>query len=200
MEKPYSKTDLDAALRVLRAGGIILYPTDTVWGIGCDATNSAAVRRIYALKRRSDSKSMLVLTAGVSPVPATVQPAVAAVPATPRSETMQQGVRNERPTTYIYPHVTGVAPELIAEDGSLGIRVTKEAFSKALCDGLGKPIVSTSANISGEPTAKNFSQISEAIRQGVDYICEYRREDEEEKMPSRIVKIMEDGSEVVIRE
>ncbi len=193
MEKPYSETDLDAALRVLRAGGIILYPTDTVWGIGCDATNSAAVRRIYALKRRSDSKSMLVLTAGVA---AGVSP----VTATLRSETMQQGVRNERPTTYIYPHVTGVAPELIAEDGSLGIRVTKEAFSKALCDGLGKPIVSTSANISGEPTAKNFSQISEAIRQGVDYICEYRREDEEEKIPSRIVKIMEDGSEVVIRE
>ncbi len=195
MEKPYSETDLDAALRVLRAGGIILYPTDTVWGIGCDATNSAAVRRIYALKRRSDSKSMLVLTAGVTPVPATVQPAVAAVPAA-----VQPIVSDERPTTYIYPHVTGVAPELIAEDGSLGIRVTKEAFSKALCDGLGKPIVSTSANISGEPTAKNFSQISEAIRQGVDYICEYRREDEEEKMPSRIVKIMEDGSEVVIRE
>lgn len=209
MEKPYSETDLDAALRVLRAGGIILYPTDTVWGIGCDATNSAAVRRIYALKRRSDSKSMLVLTAGVTPVTATLrsetmQPAVAAgvspVTATLRSETMQQGVRDERPTTYIYPHVTGVAPELIAEDGSLGIRVTKEAFSKALCDGLGKPIVSTSANISGEPTAKNFSQISEAIRQGVDYICEYRREDEEEKIPSRIVKIMEDGSEVVLRE
>ena len=195
MEKPYSETDLDAALRVLRAGGIILYPTDTVWGIGCDATNSAAVRRIYALKRRSDSKSMLVLTAGVTPVPAAVQPAVAAVPAA-----VQPKWSDERPTTYIYPHVTGVAPELIAEDGSLGIRVTKEAFSKALCDGLGKPIVSTSANISGEPTAKNFSQISEAIRQGVDYICEYRREDEEEKTPSRIVKIMEDGSEVVIRE
>ena len=183
MEKPYSETDLDAALRVLRAGGIILYPTDTVWGIGCDATNSEAVRKIYALKRRSDSKSMLVLTAETA-VPAAVQPIVS----------------DERPTTYIYPHVTGVAPELIAEDGSLGIRVTKEAFSKALCDGLGKPIVSTSANISGEPTAKNFSQISEAIRQGVDYICEYRREDEEEKIPSRIVKIMEDGSEVVIRE
>ena len=204
MKKPYSETDLDAALRVLRAGGIILYPTDTVWGIGCDATNSAAVRRIYALKRRSDSKSMLVLTAGVaagvSPVTATLrseamQPAVAAVPAA-----VQPIVSDERPTTYIYPHVTGVAPELIAEDGSLGIRVTKEAFSKALCDGLGKPIVSTSANISGEPTAKNFSQISEAIRQGVDYICEYRREDEKEKIPSRIVKIMEDGSEVVIRE
>ncbi len=195
MEKPYSETDLDAALRVLRAGGIILYPTDTVWGIGCDATNSEAVRRIYALKRRSDSKSMLVLTAGMTPVQAAAQPAVAAVPVA-----VQQIVSDERPTTYIYPHVTGVAPELIAEDGSLGIRVTKEAFSKALCDGLGKPIVSTSANISGEPTAKNFSQISEAIRQGVDYICEYRREDEEEKIPSRIVKIMEDGSEVVIRE
>lgn len=200
MEKPYSETDLDAALRVLRAGGIILYPTDTVWGIGCDATNSAAVRKIYALKRRSDSKSMLVLTAGVSPVTATLrsetmQPAVAAVPTA-----VQPKWSDGRPTTYIYPHVTGVAPELIAEDGSLGIRVTKEAFSKALCDGLGKPIVSTSANISGEPTAKTFSQISEAIRQRVDYICEYRREDEEEKMPSRIVKIMEDGSEVVIRE
>ena len=186
METPYSATDLESALRVLRAGGIILYPTDTVWGIGCDATNSEAVRRIYALKRRSDSKSMLVLASGAGMLPETAA--------------VQQRMPDERPTTYIYPHAEGVAPELIAEDGSLGIRVTREAFSKALCEGLGKPVVSTSANISGEPAAKTFSQISEAIKQGVDYICLYRREDEEEKQPSRIVKLLEDGSEVVLRE
>lgn len=174
------KEDIENAVRVMRAGGIILYPTDTVWGIGCDARNAEAVSRIYQLKQRQESKAMLVLVARTS----RKQPAVMA---------------DGRPTTLIYPNIRNVAPNLLAEDGSLGMRVTKERFSKALCQQMGGPIVSTSANISGEPTAKTFNEISERVRAGVDYICTYRRDDMEPKQPSRILKLQTDGSWLVIR-
>lgn len=172
--------DIKNAVSVMRAGGIILYPTDTVWGIGCDAKNAAAVARIYRLKQREESKSMLVLVARLR----RKQPEV---------------VQDGRPTTLIYPHVRNVAKNLLAEDGSLGIRVTKERFSRALCRELGGPVVSTSANISGEPTAKTYEEISSPVRAGVDYICTYRREEMEKQQPSRILKLMEDGTWVTIR-
>ncbi len=193
----YDKADLQAALQVLRDGGIILYPTDTVWGIGCDATNEEAVKKIYSLKQRADSKAMLCLLDGAGKLQGYVDVPDAAwqilEASTPDAELEQ------RPITIIYPRARNIANNLIAEDGSIGIRITNEAFSKALCEQLHHPIVSTSANISGQPTAKNFAQISDEIREGVDYICHYRRQDEEEKKPSVIIKVNHDNSFQIIR-
>ena len=193
----YDKSDLEEAVRVLRAGGVIVYPTDTVWGIGCDATNEEAVRRVYALKRRADSKSMLVLL----DAPGKLQGYVEEVPemawelleCTSPLQLPLQGVRENtesiRPLTIIYPRGKNLAKSLLAEDGSVGIRITRESFSKALCERLRRPIVSTSANISGEPAAKTFHQISEEVLEQADYVCLYRRDDEEEKEPSSIIKL-----------
>lgn len=179
----YDKADLDEAVRVLQAGGVIVYPTDTVWGIGCDATNEEAVAKVYALKHRADTKSMLVLLDAVGKLQGYVEeiPSVA--------WDLLDTVEGQRPMTIIYPGAKNLAKNLIAEDGSVGIRITQEAFSKALCERLHKPIVSTSANISGEPTAKNYRQISEAVLSAADYVCRFRREDEEEKKPSSIIKL-----------
>ena len=174
-----------------------MYPTDTVWGIGCDATNEEAVRRVYALKRRADSKSMLVLL----DAPGKLQGYVEEVPemawelleCTSPLQLPLQGVRENtesiRPLTIIYPRGKNLAKSLLAEDGSVGIRITREPFSKALCERLRRPIVSTSANISGEPAAKTFRQISEEVLEQADYVCLYRRDDEEEKAPSSIIKV-----------
>ena len=193
----YDKSDLEEAVRVLRAGGVIVYPTDTVWGIGCDATNEGAVSRVYALKRRADSKSMLVLL----DAPGKLQGYVEEVPemawellecTSPLQLPLQGGRENTehiRPLTIIYPRGKNLARNLLAEDGSVGIRITREPFSKALCERLRRPIVSTSANISGEPAAKTFHQISEAVLEQADYVCLYRRDDEEEKAPSSIIKV-----------
>lgn len=179
----YSKEDLTRAVEVLRAGGVIVYPTDTVWGIGCDATNEAAVRRVYELKHRADTKSMLVLLDGAGKLQGYVEevPSVA--------WDLLETSEGQRPLTIIYPGAKNLASNLIAEDGSIGIRITTEPFSRALCMQLHRPIVSTSANISGEPTAKNFSQISQAVLDAADYVCFYRRDDEEEKRPSSIIKL-----------
>ena len=193
----YDKSDLEEAVRVLRMGGVIVYPTDTVWGIGCDATNEEAVRKVYALKRREDCKSMLVLL----DAPGKLQGYVEEVPeiawellecSAPLQLPLQRGreyTEHIRPLTIIYPRGRNLAKNLIAEDGSVGIRITQEPFSKALCERLRRPIVSTSANISGEPAAKTFRQISEAVLQQADYVCFYRRDDEEEKQPSSIIKL-----------
>lgn len=185
MANRYEKSDLDEAVRVLREGGVIVYPTDTVWGIGCDATNEEAVQKIYSLKHRADTKSMLVLL----DAPGKLQGYVEEIPeaAWDLLECTSDGT--QRPMTIIYPNARNLAKNLIAEDGSIGIRITGEAFSKALCERLKRPIVSTSANISGEPTAKNFSQISQQVLAQADYVCQYRRDDEEEKQPSSIVKL-----------
>lgn len=193
MEKGFEISDLQAALKVLRKGGIILYPTDTVWGIGCDATNSEAVRRIFALKRREDSKSMLVLLDSEEKLNRYVDVPDAAA-------SLTQACAEGRPLTIIYPNACGVAPELIAEDGSIGIRITSEPFSKALCAGLGKPLVSTSANISGKPAAPTYAKISEQIINGVDYVCRYRRNDNTPQQPSAIIKINKDNTFNIIRQ
>ena len=188
--------DLEACLRVLQAGGVILYPTDTVWGIGCDAANEQAVQRIYRLKQRSDAKSMLVLLADEAELPNYVT-----VPACARMILKESATdATSRPLTIIYPEAHNVAANLIAEDGSLGIRLTREAFTQALCRRLGHPLVSTSANISGSPAAKIYSQIAAPILSGVDYVCLYRQDDETEQQPSKIIKVTSAGEVTVIRE
>ena len=183
--------DLENAVRYLKEGGLILYPTDTVWGIGCDATNEEAVKKIYELKKREDSKSMLVL-AGSKDV---IENIVGAIP--PQALTLMDSA--ESPLTIIYQNAKNVAPNLRAEDGSLGIRLTKESFSSQLCRRFGKPVVSTSANISGQKTPTLFSEISDQIKDGVDYIVNYRREDSTSASPSNIIKFSPDGEVIIIR-
>ncbi len=201
MVERYDREDLQEAVRVLRAGGVIVYPTDTVWGIGCDATNEDAVRKVYALKHREDSKSMLVLLDGAGKLQGYVEhipDAAWDLLECTAHDRDSQGLQ-PRPMTIIYPGAKNIAPNLIAEDGSIGIRITQEPFSKALCEQLHRPIVSTSANISGEPTAKNFRQISQAVLDAADYVCRYRRNDETEKRPSSIIKLGIDNQIQIIR-
>ena len=198
----YEKEDLQEALRVLREGGVIVYPTDTVWGIGCDATNAEAVKKIYALKQREDSKSMLVLLDS----PAKLNYYIADIPdsAWALLEVADTDGNEEndevKPLTIIYPNARNLAPNLVAEDGSIGIRITGEPFSKALCEQLRHPIVSTSANISGNPTAHFYHEIEEAILNGADYVCRFRREDQTPHEPSSIIKLNADSTFVIIRE
>lgn len=204
----YNKEDLQQALQVLRSGGIIVYPTDTVWGIGCDATNVEAVKRIYALKQREDSKSMLVLLDSAAKLNYYVDVPEAAemllgVQNTDRfADGAQTDLQDEptKPMTIIYPNARHLAQNLIAEDGSIGIRITSEPFSQALCAQLKRPIVSTSANISGHPSARFFHEIEQAILEGADYVCLFRREDETPHQPSTIIKINADNSFKIIRQ
>lgn len=204
----YNKEDLQQALQVLRSGGIIVYPTDTVWGIGCDATNVEAVKRIYALKQREDSKSMLVLLDSAAKLNYYVDVPEAAemllgVQNTDRfADGAQTDLQDEptKPMTIIYPNARHLAQNLIAEDGSIGIRITSEPFSQALCAQLKRPIVSTSANISGHPSARFFHEIEQAILEGADYVCLFRREDETPHQPSTIIKVNADNSFKIIRQ
>lgn len=198
MNTRYDKSDLQSALTVLRNGGVILYPTDTVWGIGCDATCEEAVKQIYRIKQRSDSKSMLVLL----DAPGKLQGYVDSIPDAAwdllEASKPEEGIA-PRPMTIIYPNAKNLAPSLIAEDGSIGIRLTEEVFSHALCEQLHHPLVSTSANISGQPTARCFDEISQEIIDAVDYVCRYRRDDHEQKQPSSIIKIGEGNVIQIIR-
>ena len=199
----YSKEDLQEAVRVMREGGIILYPTDTVWGIGCDATNAEAVERIYRLKKRADAKAMLCLL----DAPGKIQGYVTQVPAIAwdllacedNSDSEMDDVEAPQPLTIIYPGAKNVAPNLLAEDGSLGIRITQEPFSKALCAQLRHPVVSTSANLSGSPAARTFDEITDEILSGVDYICHFRRNDRTPSKPSGIIKLGLNNEVQVIR-
>lgn len=183
--------DIKNAVDCMRKGGIILYPTDTVWGIGCDATNAEAVQKIYDLKRRAESKSMLVLVDSEAMLERTVDdiPEVA-------WQLIEAAVN---PITVIYDHPRGVVENLLAPDGSLGIRITSEKYSSELCRRLRHPVVSTSANISGTKAPAVFSEISEEIINGVDYVAEYRREESGNPSPSNIVKISDGGLIKVIR-
>jgi len=185
------KEDIKKAIEVLHAGGVILYPTDTIWGLGCDATNAGAVKRIYEIKRREDSKSMLVLTDSI----AKVQSHTDEVP----DVAFDLLEAADKPLTIIYPKGRNLAENLMAEDGSIGMRITSEAFSKALCEHFRKPIVSTSANISGEPSPQCFAEISEEIRQAVDYIVEFRQNDQTKATPSSIILIGKGGEVKIIR-
>ena len=176
----------------MREGGVILYPTDTVWGIGCDATNEDAVRRVYEIKQRQDSKAMLVLVDSSVKVDFYVRdvPEVA----------WDLIDLADKPLTIIYSGARNLAANLLAEDGSVGIRVTNEEFSKRLCQQFRKAIVSPSANISGQPSPKNFSEISEEVKSAVDYIVGYRQEEMSNPKPSSIIKLGKGGVIKIIRE
>ena len=176
----------------MREGGVILYPTDTMWGIGCDATTEDAVRRVYEIKQRQDSKAMLVLVDSSVKVDFYVQdvPEVA----------WDLIDLADKPLTIIYSGARNLAANLLAEDGSVGIRVTNEDFSKRLCQQFRKAVVSTSANISGQPSPRNFSEISEEVKSAVDYIVGYRQEEMSNPKPSSIIKLDKGGVIKIIRE
>ena len=176
----------------MNEGGVIPYPTDTIWGIGCDATNEEAVRRVYQIKQRSDSKAMLVLVDSPVKVDFYVQdvPEVA-------WDLIEVA---DKPLTIIYSGARNLASNLIAEDGSVGIRVTNEEFSKRLCQQFRKAIVSTSANISGQPSPANYSEITEELKSMVDYVVGYRQEEMGHPKPSSIIKLDKGGVIKIIRE
>jgi len=199
--------DIRQAIEVLRRGGVILYPTDTVWGIGCDATNSEAVRRVYQIKQRDDSKALICLVDSdvrmqryVRDVPEVAWQLIDAVEERAASSE-ERGAKSRvgSPITLVLDGASGLAPELLAEDGTVGIRITHEPFSRELCYRFQKPLVSTSANISGEPAAQNYRDISEDILNAVDYVCFSRRQEHQPHHPSSVIKIGRGGEVVVIR-
>lgn len=189
--KMKTEEDIKKAVEVMRQGGVILYPTDTIWGIGCDATNPEAVAKVYQIKQRSDSKAMVCLVDS--------------------DHRLQRYVRNVpdvawqlidavvKPTTLILDDAVNLAPNLIGKDGTVGIRITKEPFSNQLCYRFQKAIVSTSANISGEPAAQNYRDISPQILEAVDYVCFARRQEHKPHEASTIIKIGKGGEVEVIR-
>lgn len=183
--------DIEKACEVLKKGGVILYPTDTIWGLGCDATDPEAVKRIFRIKQRDDSRSMLVLVDH----DARLRQYISEVPEI-ASELIDV---SDRPLTIIYPGARNLAPELIADDGSVGIRLTSDPFCLKLIQRFGKPIVSTSANISGEPAPPYYSAIHERIIRQADYVVNWRRDEKQESRPSSIIKLDERGRIQIIR-
>jgi len=185
---------VNQACSVLQQGGIILYPTDTVWGLGCDATNPVAVQSIYTLKQRRDSKALITLAQNQ----AQLQQYVTHIP-TPALPYLQN--TNSRPTTIIYPQAMHLAPNLLAANGSVGIRIPNNDFCQALLQAFQKPIVSTSANISGQATPLNFTQISLAIKQGVNYVVPPKlAQNNAVTKPSRIILLGADNSIQILRD
>ena len=190
-EKMTQEEDIKNAIKVLREGGVILYPTDTVWGVGCDATNAEAVAKVYQIKHRDDSKALICLVDSdarlqryVRNVPAVAWELIDAV---------------TKPTTVILDGAVNLASNLIADDGSIALRITKEPFSHALCYRFQKALVSTSANISGEPAAQNYKDISQEILNSVDYVCWTRRQEHKLHKPSSIIRLRPDGEVTIIR-
>jgi L-threonylcarbamoyladenylate synthase len=186
--------DIKQAVETMRHGGIILYPTDTVWGIGCDATNAEAVSRVYAIKQRDDSKALICLVDS----DARLQRYIRQVPdvAWQIIDSLKEG---GKPTTLVLDGAVNLAPNLIAEDGSIGIRITNEPFSHELCYRFQKAIVSTSANISGQPAAQNYHDIAPQLLQQVDYVCWSRRQEHQPHTPSSIIRLRENGEVTIIR-
>lgn len=183
--------DINKALEVLKQGGLIIYPTDTIWGIGCDATNAEAVAKVYALKKRSETKSMSILLDTDNKL----QSYLREVP----DLAYQLIEYAEKPMTIIYSDARNLAANLIAEDGSIGIRIVKHAFCEKLLQRFRKPVVSTSANISGEATAATFDDISEEIKAGVDYVVTFEQEKTTPKEASTIIKLGIHGNFEFIR-
>lgn len=183
--------DIRHCLRVLNEGGTILYPTDTVWGIGCDATNEAAVVKVFALKDRPQHKSLIVLLPDARDILKHV--------AAPPPDIISLVESYEEPTTFVFSGAIGFAENAIGDDGSIAIRVPKDAFCKTLLKQFGRPIISTSANISGAATATVFPEIDKQILLGCDYAVQYRQEDLRKTTPSRILKIDDDGKLLVLR-
>lgn len=185
------KEDISRALTILREGGIILYPTDTIWGIGCDATNEEAVAKVYSIKQREDSKSMLVLLHNENMLPSYVNevPEVA-------WELIEAAIE---PLTIIYPGAKNLARNLVGTDQTIGIRITKDEFCNQLISKFRKPIVSTSANISGAQSPGNFEEIDKAIISQMDYVVEWRQDDLTKSRPSSIIKLGAGGKIEIIR-
>ena len=187
--------DIKKAVETMRKGGVILYPTDTVWGIGCDATNVDAVKRVYAIKQRDDSKALICLVDS----DARMQRYFRTVPDVAWQLVDSLKESDAKPTTLILDGAINLAENLIADDGSVGIRITNEPFSKELCYRFQKAVVSTSANISGEPAAQNYCDIDPRIIEAVDYVCWSRRQEHKPHTPSSIIKLKENGEVTVIR-
>lgn len=185
------ENDIVNCLEVLKRGGLILYPTDTVWGIGCDATNGLAVEKIYQLKKRPDNKSMIVLV--------TDERDILHYVAAPDLSVFDYLEETKKPTTVIFENALGLADNLVAKDGSIAIRICNEVFCKALIKRFRKPIVSTSANISDQPTPKSFKEIKEEIKTGVDYIVQYRQDDETIAEPSSVIRWNSKGEVEILR-
>ena len=173
-------TEVEAALTALRSGGLILYPTDTIWGLGCDATDEEAIKRIYSLKQRDDSKSLIILVAEERDVLQYV-----AAPDLAVFDFLQQ---QTRPTTVIFDNAVNLPTNLIAEDGSIAIRIVQDEFCRHLVKRLRKPLVSTSANISGQPSPKFFDEVSDEIKRGVDHVVKWRQDDKTPSLPSQIIR------------
>lgn len=184
-------TEITNALEVLRRGGIILYPTDTIWGIGCDATNGDAVEKIYKIKQREDSKSLIILVAEEREILQYV--------AAPDPAVFDFIEKQSKPTTIIFEKAIGLPDQLISDDGSIGIRIVQDEFCRHLVKRLRRPLVSTSANISGMPTPQHFNEISPEIKKGADYIVQYRQDDLQPALPSQIIKWNNNGEHFVIR-
>ncbi len=192
MAERYDREDFQKALEVLTEGGLILYPTDTVWGIGCDASNADAVAKLLQLKHRPTGKPLIVLVDQAGKIPQYIRemPELA----------WDLTELSEKPLTIVYEGAKNMAANAVATDGSIGIRVTRELFSQALCQRFRKPIVSTSANISGKSTPKSFMEIDEGIINGVDYVVKYRQEESAFYTPSGILRLGKHGEIVIIRE
>ena len=186
--------DIRAAVRVLREGGVILYPTDTVWGIGCDPRNAEAVAKVFKIKQRADSKALILLAGSLAQLERTVDE----VP-----EVAYQLIEySERPLTIVYDGTAPgarIAPTLLAADGTIAVRVSAEAFSRELCAAFGFPLVSTSANISGQAAAATFAEISPEIIAAADYVCTSRRDDNAPAKPSMVMRLSADGLFKIIR-
>jgi L-threonylcarbamoyladenylate synthase len=186
-----NKEEIQKAVNTLKGGKIILYPTDTIWGLGCDATHAEAISRIYALKEREDSKSMIILVSDI----AMLNRYVPEVPP-PAWDIIEL---SEKPVTIIYEKVQGISPRAISENGSCAIRVCKDEFCARIIHNFGKPVISTSANKSGSPSPGNFSEISEEIIKGVDHVVDYRREETGQSVASSIILLKTNGEVQIIR-
>jgi L-threonylcarbamoyladenylate synthase len=183
--------DIRDSLIVLKNGGIILYPTDTIWGIGCDATNPAAVEKIFQIKSRSENKSLLILVNGIQ----MIERYVAEIPDIVYELTSV----SDNPLTIIYPSGKNLAPGVCNEDGSVGIRICHDEFCSELINRFRKPIVSTSANFSGKPSPENFSAIEPLVIDSVDYVVKYRQNDRQKHSASPVIKIEQNGTIKIIR-
>ena len=183
--------DATEAVKVLRSGGVILYPTDTVWGLGCDATNAQAVHRIYEIKQRAENKSLIILVNSVPMLERYVD--------NPPEVALQMAELSERPMTVIYDRGRSLAEGVASADGSVGVRVCSDPFCDALITGLRKPLVSTSANISGNSTPAIFDDISEEVKGAVDYVCLWRQDDRSRSKPSSVIKVSGNGVVKIIR-
>ena len=185
-------TDLSAALKVLRSGGVILYPTDTVWGLGCDTTNAMAVKRIFEIKQRAENKSLIILVNSVAMLERYVS--------NPPEVALEMAELSERPLTVVYDSGKSLAEGVASADGSVGVRVCTEPFCDALIDYLRKPLVSTSANISGSSAPAIFDEISEEVKAAVDYVCLWRQDDRSRARPSSVIKVSGNGVVKILRE